>query len=170
MTISTRRRVFKILPLFAALGMVAVVGFLIVGRQQGSVGDNQQSRPKLPDDVERVIEGYSYRETDNGLSIDISGNRVIHRGRQIMGLRSNLIKTTYFETIRGTLRSEKVEVKFSASEAEWDTKPSSPLLLRRNVLISVNNRPLHGVRTARIYFQQRVMEVRGDQKETVLLR
>ena len=40
------------------------------------------------------------------------------------------------------LRSEKVEVKFSASDAEWDTKPSSPLLLRRNVLISVNNRPL----------------------------
>jgi hypothetical protein len=125
---------------------------------------------KLPDDVERVMEGYTYRETDNGLAIDLSGNRVIYRGRQVLGLRSNLIKSTYFETIRGRMRSEKVEVNFSASDAEWDTKPSSLLLLRRNVLISVNDRVLPGVKTARIYFKQRVMEVVGDRKETVLLR
>ena len=41
--------------------------------------------------------GYTYQETDDGLTIDISGNRVIYRGRQILGLRSNLIKTSYFE-------------------------------------------------------------------------
>jgi len=168
--ISHKPRFFIVLPLAIAISLVLIVIVLIYVQHNNPPQMVQPPPPKLPDDVERVMEGYTFRETDDGLSIDISGNRVIYRGRQVLGLRSNLIKTTYFETIRGMLRSEKVEVKFSASDAEWDTKPSSPLLLRRNVYISVNNRPLQGVKTARIYFQQRVLEVMGDRKETVLLR
>jgi len=168
-TTNNRRRVI-LLPLLTAVILAAVVMILIVARQREPNRAAQPSERKHPDDVERVMVGYTYQETADGLTIDISGNRVIYRGRQILGLRSNLIKTSYFENIRGMLRSEKVRVKFSASDAEWDTKSSSPLLLRRNVLISVNDRPLSGVKTARIYFKQRVLEVMGDRKETVLLR
>jgi hypothetical protein len=165
-----KRRLLILLPLAIALSTVVIVIALLFSQQNNPPHVVKPTPQKLPDDVERVMEGYTYRETDNGLAIDLSGNRVIFRGRQVLGLRSNLIKSTYFETIRGTLRTRKTEVKFSASDAEWNTKPSSPLLLRKNVLISVNDKPIPGVKTARIYFQQKVVEVIGDRKQTVLLR
>ena len=165
-----RRKYVIVLPIAIAITLAVIVTALLNVQRPDSRPLAEPSPQKLPEDVERVIEGYTYRETGDGLSIDISGNRVIHRGRQMLGLRSNLIKTTFFSTIRGKLRAKATEVKFSASAAEWDTRPSSPLLLTRNVLISVNNQPLHGVKTARIYFQKRVMEVTGEQKETVYLR
>jgi hypothetical protein len=166
---TTDRRILILISL-AIAGLIGALATVMVPQLREPIAVSPPTRPKLPDDVERVIEGYTYQETDNGLTIDISGNRVIHRGREMLGFRSNLIKATYFETIRGTLRSNKGNVEFSASDAEWDTKPSSPLILRRDVVVSVNNRHMSHVKTARIYFRQGVLEVTGDRKEEFHLR
>lgn len=167
MRIGKRRNLLKGVLLTSALSITVLVVVLLYLRHNGQPEIHHPQQIKLPDDVVRVMEGYVYRETNDGFAIDLSGNRVVYRGRQILGLRSNLIKTSYFETIRGTLRSEKMKVTFSADDAEWNSQPASPLLLRRNVMVSVNGRPRRGVKTARIYFQQRILEVSGDRKETI---
>ncbi|NVN93084.1 MAG: hypothetical protein HXX11_21155 [Desulfuromonadales bacterium] len=115
------------------------------------------------------MERYAYRDTQGTLTYEMSGDRVIYRGRQILGLRSNIVKATFFDTVRGTILSKKGVVEFSASDAEWDTSSSSPLILHRNVNITVNHRRLDNLKQARIYFKRGVLEVSGKQKEVFQL-
>lgn len=126
---------------------------------------SQTGAPSLPDDVEQLIESYTYQENDNGLDISITGNRIVFRGKKMLGLRSNIVKAPYFETIRGTLRSKNGLVEFSSSDAEWALSPTSPLVLSKNVFIVFNNHTIPDVKKARIYLRQGVLEITNSRKE-----
>lgn len=131
---------------------------------------NETARPKLgvlPEDVERVLEGYRYMETNDNVRIAISGKRIIRRGRKVLGLRSNLVKTNFFESVSGTLRTDKKTVVFSAADAEWDADPSHPFILKRSVSLAVNERLFSHVKNAKIYFKQGVLEIDADRNEII---
>jgi hypothetical protein len=156
-----------------ALSVVGIIGMLtvvVMNHTKAPTEAPQSKRPKLPDDVERLIDKYTYRENDRGLDIQISGNRIVYRGKKMFGLRSNVVKATYFETIRGVLQSEKGRVEFSASEADWELSPTSPLDLNKDVSITFNNRKINEIKRARIYFRQGVLEVTGNRKEVYHFR
>jgi hypothetical protein len=158
-----KTRFFLTLLLISIISLIATVLF----NKQSNIRINapKLQRPTLPDDVERLIEKYTYRENDNGLDINISGNRITFRGKKMLGLRSNVAKTSFFETIKGTLQSQNALVVFSASDAEWELNPASPLILTKNVSISIHDKPISDVKKARIYFRQGVLEVTTNQKE-----
>lgn len=168
--LSKGRRILLILfPILIGCLSAALV-LSIVYRQKVPTSPANDTPRKLPDDVDMVMERYKLQETDEGLKVDISGNRVVHRGRKILGLRSNLVKTTYFENIRGTVSSEKALVRFSASDAEWDATSSSPLVLRGNIVLCINDRRFNDVKNARIYLRQGILEVAGKRNEVFQLR
>lgn len=167
--IADRHRIRLFLLLTIAVQIGALTG-IIVQHQRETVTASLPATPRLPDDVERLIKGYTYRETDNGLDIAISGRQVVLRGRELLGLRSNVLKVTYFECIRGTLRSSTTTLEFAASDAEWDTKSSSPLILRRNIAISVNGRKIDNIQIARLYIQKGIAVVEGNRKEVIHFR
>jgi len=123
-----------------------------------------QVRSKIPDDVERVVKGYTYREDDNGLKILISGDQIIYRGRKILGLRSNIVKKTFFDSIRGELKSDKATVVFSASDAEWDLSPTSSLELRQDVEVIFNGKKIKGIKKASLNFRLGVLETTTNRK------
>ena len=163
--VSTQKRLIQTLLLLAIVALIVYLAVKILQHSNSSVVASQPERKKLPDDVEQLIERYTYQENDHGLDINISGNRIVFRGRKMLGLRSNVVKATYFETIRGTLRSENGLVEFSASDAEWELNPTSPLVLSKNVSIAFNNKTIPDVKKARIYFRQGVLEVTNNRKE-----
>lgn len=115
----------------------------------------------LPDDVEGVLTSFNYSETDDQVSIRISGKRVVRRGRRLLGLRSNLVKTNFIEELKGEVRSAKGITTFSAARAEWDAEASRPLLLQKEVSLTVGGRTLTGVKQARIHLKSGVIEVDG---------
>lgn len=115
-------------------------------------------RPPLPEDVEAVLTSFSYAEADEQVSIKISGKRVVRRGRELLGLRSNLVKTNFIEQIRGTVRNAKGSSSFAAAQAEWDAEPSRPLVLKKEVSLTVSGKRLTGVKQARIYLKSGVIE------------
>jgi hypothetical protein len=127
----------------------------------------RESRP-LPDDVEGVLTSFSYSEAADGVSIKISGKRVVRRGRRLLGLRSNLVKTNFIENIRGEVRSPKGTTVFSAARAEWDAEASRPLLLQKEVSLTVLGRPLARVKQARIHLDSGVIEVEGEDKRYLM--
>lgn len=124
----------------------------------------------LPQDVQMVLENYSYRETGNGLQLAISGERIVHRGKPLLGLRSNLVKACYFQNPKGTIRSKKDELSFSANEAEWDPSFSGPLTLRGKVELRTPDRPFSGLKWVRVHFRRGTMEIPGKRgNETIRL-
>jgi hypothetical protein len=164
-----RRFLLIILPLLAACLAAALIRAVVCGKKE----QRTTSRPTLqtlPDDVERVMKIFDFRETDDGLQIEITGKQVVHRGREILGLRSNLVKATFFKNIRGTIRTNRMKAEFSADDGEWNTTSSSPMLLRGNVTVSINDRRISDVKNARIYLRQAVMEINGKQKKVIRLR
>ncbi len=165
----SRRFLLTSLPVLIACLSIALI-LTVLSKHKVPISPPMEQLRKLPDDVDMVMERYKYRETDAGLLIDISGKRVAHRGREILGLRSNLVKTTCFENIRGKIRGKRTLVEFSAATAEWDGTSSGPLVLRNNVALSVNNRLLADVKSARIYLRQGVLVVTGKRKEVFQLR
>ena len=167
--LDNRRFILILLALLIGCMTIALIR-AVVSREKELKSVSKPQLQKLPDDVEMVLKKYEFRETDDGMEIEISGNQIVHRGREILGLRSNLVKATYFQNIRGKLNSTKGKIEFSAKDAEWDTTSSSPLLLRRNVSVSINNKQLADVKNARIYLKQGVMEVTGDQKMVIRIK
>jgi hypothetical protein len=164
-----RRFLLIFLPILIGCLAVALI-MAVVSKQEEPTTTSIPPLQKLPDDVEMVLKRYDFRETGEGLDIEISGNQVVHRGRKILGLRSNLFKATFFKNIRGTIRTDKADAEFSAADAEWNTASSSPLLLRGNVAVSINNRRISDVKTARIYLRQGVIEVNGKRNKMIRLR
>jgi hypothetical protein len=166
----TRRqsRTLIALLLVAALAALALMlrSQLPAERQAGEPAP-QERRP-LPDDVEGVLTSFSYSEAEDGVSIKISGKRVVRRGRHLLGLRSNLVKTNFIENIRGEVRSPRGTTVFSAAQAEWDAEASRPLLLQKEVSLTVCGRRLLQVRQARIHLKSGVVEVNGAGKRYLM--
>jgi hypothetical protein len=115
----------------------------------------------LPDDVEGVMNSFSYSEANDEVRIKISGKRVVRRGRRLLGLRSNLVKTNFIDQLSGTIRTSKGTTTFTAAQAEWDAESSRPLLLKKAVTVTINNKPLPRVKHARVFLKSGVIEAGG---------
>ena len=161
----THKRIVLTLLLLVVITVITFISTKALLHLDAPSTVSKSERPKLPDDVEQLIERYTYQEIDHGLEIRINGNRIVFRGKKMLGLRSNVVKTTYFEMMRGILRSDNGLVEFSASDAEWGLSSTSPLLLSKNVSITFNNRAIPDVKRARIYFREGVLEVTHNRKE-----
>jgi hypothetical protein len=118
----------------------------------------------LPDDVEGVMNSFSYSEATDEVRIKISGKRVVRRGRRLLGLRSNLVKTNFIDQLTGTIRTSKGTTTLSAAQAEWDAESSRPLLLKKNVTVTINERPLPRVKHARVFLKSGLIEVDDGRK------
>ncbi len=121
----------------------------------------------LPPDVDGVMNGYLYHETSGGVTIEVRGNRLVQRGRQVLGLRSNLAKATYLDSLRGSYRSASGSLRFAARTAEWDLLPRSPLVLREGVELSVGKKDFAGVRRANVWLDKGIVEIYTDRKQIV---
>ena len=117
---------------------------------------------ELPVDVESVREGFGYSETLNGTKIDISGMRIVRRGRKVLGLRSTLVKTNYLGDISGSVHFTRDQLKFTASKAEWEIAVTRPLILQKDIAISLNGKSMPDIKSAKIYFAQGLLEVTSD--------
>jgi len=113
----------------------------------------------LPVDVEKVQEGFRYSEVNGGIQVEVSGKRIVRRGRKVLGLRSTLIKTNFYHDITGSLRTQKNNLIFSASKAEWDALATSPFILRKDIVVSLNGKVIPHVKRAKVNFQNGVLEI-----------
>jgi hypothetical protein len=153
--------------LLAALLLVGALAGLALMLRSPAPRETKGSAPApaakraLPDDVEGVLTSFSYSEADDQVSVRISGKRVVRRGRRLLGLRSNLVKTNFIEELKGEVRSAKGITTFSAARAEWDAEASRPLLLQKEVSLTVLGRALTGVKQAKIHLKSGVIEVDG---------
>jgi hypothetical protein len=127
---------------------------------------------KLPEDVKMVMKRFNFMDTEGSLQIKITGNRFVRRGRELLGLRSNVLSAVYLEDIRGTISpvQGKGILEFSAEEAEWDSDPSKPLILHRKANVTINNRRLEGVKNARLYLRRGILVTTGKHREVFQLR
>lgn len=159
----SRRVKSRLLLALLAVAVASVLSLLLVSLRERRSSD-APSRPAaahLPPDVEGVMTSFSFSETDREKSVKISGKRVVRRGRALLGLRSNVVKTNFIDDLTATVRSGKGSTTFSAAQAEWDGTSSRPLLLKKGVEIAVNGRNLGTVRQARVYLKSGVIET-GD--------
>jgi len=76
-----------------------------------------------------------------------------------LGLRSTLIKTNFYHDITGSLRTQKNNLIFSASKAEWDALATSPFILRKDIVVSLNGKVIPHVKRAKVNFQNGVLEI-----------
>lgn len=121
----------------------------------------------LPPDVDGVMNGYLYHETSGGATIEVKGKRLVQRGRQLLGLRSNLAKATYLDSLQGSYRSATGSLRFAARTAEWDLLPRTPLVLREEVELSVGKKDFAGVRRANVWLDKGIVEIYTDRKQIV---
>lgn len=136
--------------------------------QQFKTADNASKFAEVtrfPDDVERVVTGYKYRESNDEATIEISGDRIIHRGRSLIGLRSNLVKGIFFETVHGKIKTTQGTLIFSAADAEWNADEAQPFVLKKEVNLSLNGKSLGNVKRAKIYFKQKLLVIAGPDKQ-----
>jgi hypothetical protein len=119
----------------------------------------------LPEDVDVVVKGYSYSEINDDIKISISGKEIVRRGKKVLGLRSNLVKANFLQGIKGAVKTPKGELLFSASDAIWDADPSHPLLLTKNVFVALHDKTIRDVKSARVYFKQKVIAVNSDRSK-----
>lgn len=145
----------------AAILIIKIYSFYTT-QSKISKPSGQQS---LPEDVELKVEGYSFNEKYDGVEVRIDGKRIIRRGRRVLGLRSNLVKTNFFEEIKGSLRSGKGVFTFSAKNGEWEADGSRPFVLRGDVAVTVNGKPIENVENARIFFKQGRLEVNNNMQK-----
>lgn len=152
--------------ILASISLLTIIAVRtpLLNERSAAVPVNQKNAT-LPEDVENVLKHYTYSEQSNQLHIEISGKQIVRRGKKILGLRSNLVKTNFFEDINGSVSGPSGKLAFSASDAEWDIDPAHPLLLKKNVSVTVNNRTFPNAKNARIYFRQGVVEVKSDRTE-----
>lgn len=155
--------------LIALLALLATLarGPLKTGRT--TAAGQKVERRALPDDVEGVLTSFSYSEAGDGSRIRISGKKVVRRGRRILGLRSNLVKTNFIEQITGTVRTAKGTTTFAAAQAEWDAEAARPLVLKKGVSLTVCGESLPQAEYARIDLKKGVVEV-GEAGRTYLMK
>ena len=121
----------------AMLGLAMLVRSALVRSQMAELPAPQAERA-LPEDVESVLKTFNYAQLDEKEKISISGKSVVRRGRRLLGLRSNLVKTNFIEQIKGSFRSAKGTTSFAASGAEWDADATHPLLLNKDVSVTLD--------------------------------
>jgi len=114
--------------------------------------------------------GYIYSDISDGCEVEIKGQKIIRRGRAVLGLRANFLKTNYFEDIKGEIHTKKGCVIFSASRAEWMMASDSPIVLQDTVKISINNKNIPAVRTVHIYPKSGMITIRTDKVQTYNFR
>lgn len=167
------RRVILVLSA-SLIGSMTLFIFVSVmlNQNRASSYNGAVSFKKLPEDVKMVMKRFHFTDTEGSLKIDIAGNRLVHRGRELLGLRSNVLSAVYLEDIRGTIipTQGKGIMEFSADEAEWDSNPSTPLILRRKVNVTINRRRLEGVKNARLYLRRGILVTTGKHREVFQLR
>ncbi len=150
---------------------VAVVLSLFIEISSNQITTGSATKPlqekikPLPEDVENVMKEYSFQETNGDLQITISGKQIVRRGKKILGLRSNLVKTNFFQEIRGTVKTPKGIMQFSASDAEWDADTAHPLILTKNIEVTLHDKAYDHVKNARIYFRNSLIEIDADRKK-----
>jgi hypothetical protein len=145
---------------------------VMFNQDRTSHGEVAVSIRKLPEDVKMVMKRFNYLDTEGSLQIQITGNRFVRRGRELLGLRSNVLSAVYLEDIRGTISpvQGKGILEFSAEEAEWDSDPSKPLILQRKANVTINKRRLEGVKNARLYLRRGILVTTGKHREVFQLR
>jgi len=147
-----------VLAIIAALG-----GYLWHGvRHAGELPREVAKAGKLPSDVEGVMKDYVFSDNSGDSSVEIKGRRIVRRGRLLLGLRTNMAKTCYFEGISGKMRSNNGVTEFSAEEAEWNMAASSPMVLHGNIKVRSEGRDVRGIRKCRIYLKCGVIELFTD--------
>jgi hypothetical protein len=153
----------------AMVALALLVRSALVKNQVAELPVTQQAERALPEDVESVLKTFSYAQVDEKEKITISGKSVVRRGRRVLGLRSNLVKTNFIQQIKGSFRSSRGTTSFAASGAEWDADASHPLLLNRDVTVTLQGGTPARVKNARIYLGRGVIEV-DDGSESYPLR
>jgi hypothetical protein len=116
----------------------------------------------LPPDVDSVMRGFRYQENSPRVTIDISGNEAVLRGRKIMVFRTNLAKTTFFKALNGSITSNERTISFTSDTGEWDTTKNSPFVLEQNIQLKVDGETIPGVKSVRIHFNRQTVETEGQ--------
>ena len=62
--------------------------------------------------------GFIYHDISEGCNMEIRGAKVVRSGREILGLRTNLMKTGYFEKISGDFRTRKGTFRLTAAQGD----------------------------------------------------
>jgi hypothetical protein len=124
---------------------------------------------RLADDVDMYVKGYRYQESNDKYHLRLSGARSARRGRPILGLRSNLAKTIFFDTVHGELRTPRSVLEFSASDGEWTGDLRQPFVLKHGITLAVNGKVLDRVQGAKIYFNRMTLETTGRNGELFTL-
>lgn len=153
----------KYILLCAILLSIGIVVLKVVNNDVYRLKTRSEPTPNtlhtLPVDVEKVQEGFRYSEVNGGIQAEVSGKRIVRRGRKVLGLRSTLVKTNFFQDITGTLHTQKNTLTFSASKAEWDTLATSPFILRKDIVVSLNGKVIPHIKRAKVYFQKGALEI-----------
>lgn len=116
----------------------------------------------LPADVEGTVTGYIFRDLREGCNIEVRGQRVTRRGKKVLGLRTNLLKTNYFEKVAGEIRSRSRIVSFSADNGEGTMAGDSPLVLKGNVFVRMNGKNIPNIQVVHMYLQSGRMKIITD--------
>ena len=120
------------------------------------------SRPALPLDVDAVVHNYKITDEKGDNVLRFEGKRLVRRGQKYWGVRSTIAKNNFFEDVRGTYVFKKGVVKFSAKEASWGFTDDSPILLKGNVEVTINNKQYHHTTAALIKLKTGIVELNGD--------
>ncbi|MRR37229.1 hypothetical protein EG829_21735, partial [bacterium] len=67
------------------------------------------------------MRGFDYKEEREGVTLKLSGNRAVLRGKKIAGFRSTLLKTTHIDNLAGDWSSRRQRISFPAESGDWDT-------------------------------------------------
>jgi hypothetical protein len=123
----------------------------------------------LPGDVEFMMNDFNYQcELEKG-TIEITGKKIIRRGKRFMAVRSTIMKANMFTDIEGSYTIGHTVVAFRATNAEWDLNLDKPLFLKKRVELTVNGQTYKDIDLAEIFFQKGVIEVHGRQRSRINL-
>jgi hypothetical protein len=124
---------------------------------------------RLADDVDVSVKGYRYQESNDKFQLQLAGSRSARRGRPILGLRSNLAKTIFFDSVHGKLKTAGTVLEFSARDGEWTGDLRHPFVLKDGVSLAINGKVLDHVQGAKIYFNRMTVETSGTNREIFTL-
>lgn len=120
------------------------------------------TRPALPLDVDAIVHNYKITNEKGDNVLRFEGKRLVRRGQKYWGVRSTIAKNNFFEDVRGTFVFNNGFVKFSAKEASWWFSDDSPILLKGNVEVTINNKQYHNATAALIKLITGIVELNGD--------
>ena len=120
------------------------------------------TRPALPLDVDAIVHNYQITNEKGNNILRFEGKRLVRRGQKCWGVRSTIAKNNFFEDVRGTFIFNNGVVKFNANEASWGFSDDSPILLKGNVEVTINNKQYHHTTAALIKLKTGIVELNGD--------